>query len=176
LTQTDFRLSEADGIVALDLRQCRRPPIGYESIVEREAPMALESITTEQVEQIATLAKAVRRAQDDSLAELTERNLREPKPARGEHNPVAAVGVEPLPAAHPARVNLINAIAALSDAAHAELLALFWIGRGQYGAKDWPRVVAYATAMPGISSKEFLAEQPDLYERLIKGLYELDLR
>jgi len=136
----------------------------------------LESITVKQVKQIADLANKARIASDRALVELPERDLGEPKPARGEHNPAAAIGLDPLPADHPARVALRNAVAALSEEARSELLALIWVGRGEYGFKDWQRALSAATATHPAADSDILTEQADLHELLTKGLYELKLR
>ncbi len=136
----------------------------------------LESITVKQVKQIADLANKARIASDRALVELPERDLDEPKLARGEHNPAATIGLDPLPADHPARVALRNAVAALSDEARVELLALIWVGRGEYGFKDWQRALAAATATRPAADSAILTEQADLHELLAKGLYELKLR
>lgn len=136
----------------------------------------LESITIEDVRRIADLAKQARALRDRALVELPERDLGEMKPQRGEHNPVAEIGFAPLPADHPARVALQQAVAALSDDAGAELLALAWIGRGEYGAKDWERAVPAAAAMLVATGKDFLADEIDLHEELAKGLYEVGAR
>jgi len=136
----------------------------------------LEAITIDQVSRIAALAKEARLIRDRALLELPERELGEAKPQRGEHNPAAGIGFAPLPDDHPARIALQKAVAALSDEAGSELLALAWIGRGEYGAKDWQRAVPAATAMLASAGKDFLADEVDLHEQLTKGLYEISAR
>jgi len=136
----------------------------------------LESITVKQVKQIADLANKARLASDRALVELPERDLGGPKLARGEHNPAAAIGLDPLPADHPARIALRNAVAALSDEGRAELLALIWVGRGEYGFKDWQQALSAATATRPAADPASLTEQADLHELLTKGLYELKLQ
>lgn len=135
-----------------------------------------ERITIKQVRQVADLAKEARTARDRALLELPERDLGEPTPARGEHNPAAAVGLDPLPADHPARVALRDAVGALSDEALSELLALAWVGRGEYGFKDWQRALSAADAVLPATKSDLVTEQVDLHELLTKGLYELKLR
>jgi hypothetical protein len=133
----------------------------------------LEAITVQNVRQIADLAKEARIVRDRALLELPERELGEPNPQRGEHNAAAGLGFDPLPANHPARLALRNAVLALSDEARSELLALAWIGRGEYGAKDWPRAVPAAAALLASAGADLLAEEANLHEQLTKGLYEL---
>lgn len=136
----------------------------------------LEHITIKQVRQIADLAKGARTARDHAIVELPERDFGEPTPARGEHNPAAALGFDPLPADHPARAALRDAVAALSDEARSELVALAWVGRGEYGFKDWQQALSAADAMLPAAKSDLVTEQVDLHELLTKSLYELKLR
>jgi len=136
----------------------------------------LQAITVQEVRQIADLAKEARSARDRALVELPERDLGEPNPQRGEHNPAAGIGFVPLPVDHPARIALRSAVAALSDEARSELLALAWIGRGEYAAKDWQRAASAAATLLASAGAELLADEADLREQLTKGLYELNAR
>ncbi len=132
----------------------------------------LEELTAEQAKHIASLSQAARRARDRGLSPLREEDLGEPEPARGEHNPGGAVGLEPLPPSHPARLALRRAVADLPTEALPELQALIWIGRGDYAAKDWAEAVTAASLAPE-SAVDAIAEEPDLHDLLIKGLYAL---
>jgi hypothetical protein len=108
----------------------------------------LDILTVDQAKKVAALAQAARRARDRSLTPLAERELGEPTPARGEHNPGKAIGLEPLPPNHPALLALAQAMAALPAEALPELQALVWLGRGDYAAKDWTEAVASASTAP----------------------------
>lgn len=132
----------------------------------------LETLTADEVRRIAGLAQTARRARDQSLSPLPERELGEPEPARGEHNPAGAAGLEPLPPEHPARRALRQALAELPEEALPELRALIWLGKGDYGAKDWAEAVAAASVAPE-SALDAIAEEPDLHDLVMKGLYEL---
>ena len=132
----------------------------------------LEQITLEQTKRIAALARTARQARDWSLTPLAERQLGEPEPARGEHNPGGAVGLEPLLPGDPARLALRQALADLPDEALAELRALTWLGRGDYAAKDWTEAVGRA-AISAETAVEAIADEPDLHDLIMKGLYEL---
>lgn len=132
----------------------------------------LEKLTTSQAERIADLAEDARRARDESLSSFSERGLGEPEPARGEHNPAGAMGLDPLPPDHPARVALQNAFAGLRPEARWELQALVWVGRGDYGAKDWSEAVTAASTSAN-ASIEALVDNPDLHNLVMKGLYDL---
>lgn len=134
----------------------------------------LEKLGAEEVKRIAGLANAARSARDDMLDKIADEALGEPKPARGEHNPAARFGLDPLPQRHPARAALEEAVAAIPLDAQNELRALTWIGRGDYAGAEWARAIAdsSAAADPAIDS---LMGQADLHELLMKGLYELKL-
>lgn len=134
----------------------------------------LEKIAAEEVKRIAELAKAAREARDLMLEKIPDEALGEPAPAKGEHNPAAALGLDPLRPDHPARLALKGAIDSLPPDARRELLALMWIGRNGYGTADWERAMADATT-PFEVTAETLMEEPDLSAFLLKGLYEMKL-
>ena len=134
----------------------------------------LEKIAAEEVKRIAGLAKAAREARDLMLEKVPDEALGEPAPAKGEHNPAAALGLEPLSADHPARLAVKDAIDSLPPDARRELLALMWIGRNDYGIADWERAMADATT-PFEVTAEALMEESDLSAFLLKGLYEMKL-
>jgi hypothetical protein len=134
----------------------------------------LDKLGAEEVKRIAELANAARSARDDILDKIANEDLGEPKPAQGEHNPSARLGLDPLPQDHPARAALEDALGAIPLDAQNELRALTWIGRGDYAGAEWALAVAdsSAAADPAIDS---LIGQADLHEFLMKGLYELKL-
>ncbi len=133
-----------------------------------------DKLTVDQAKRVADLAQAARQARDESLSALGEQELGEPEPARGEHNPAGAAGLEPLPVDHPKRVALQRAMAELSAEARWELQALVWLGQGEYAAKDWAEAVAAASTAAD-ASIEAMVDQPDLHDLIMKGLYELAL-
>ncbi len=134
----------------------------------------LEELTVDQARSVAGLAQAARQVRDRSLSELGEQQLGEPVPARGEHNPAGAAGLDPLPVDHPKRLALQRAIAELSAEARWELQALVWLGQGEYAAKGWRDAVAAASTAAD-ASIEAMIDQPDLHDLIMKGLYELAL-
>jgi hypothetical protein len=158
---------EAGFLVARGLgrRHCLKVPM--------EATM-LERIAAEQIKLIAGLAKAARVARDHMLDKVTDEELGQPVPARGEHNPAAVLGLEPLPADHPARIALKEEIDGLPHEARRELLALMWIGRDDYAVADWERALASATTAFEVTA-ETLMDEADLDKFLLKGLYEMAL-
>ena len=60
--------------------------------------LKLKQLTVEKARFIALLAKAARMQRDTFLGKVPENNLDGVSPARGEHNPTAELGFEPLPA------------------------------------------------------------------------------
>jgi hypothetical protein len=134
----------------------------------------LKSVSVEDVKRIAELAKAARDVRDEMLSEVREQDLAQPKPARGEHNPAAALGLDPVPFDHPTRKVLREAIEGLSPDARRELLALVWIGRGDYGAAELDKAFADAASITDLPVDRFTSE-PDLHHLLMKSLYEMNL-
>lgn len=133
----------------------------------------MENISEDDVRRIARLAEAAGKARDVVLDRIRDAALRDAKPARGEHDPAAAYGLNFLPADHPDRMALREAIAGLSAEARQELRAVVWIGQGEYSVKEWPDAVADAAAgSEDIPADSFL-DHPNLHECLAKGLYEL---
>jgi hypothetical protein len=134
----------------------------------------LRHITAIQVKEIARLARDARAARDRILSEVPEADLNQPKPARGQHNPAAALGFRPLSPEHRARAALERTISKLSAEAATELRALMWIGRGDYGGNDLDKAVAASTAAPEPVLASLL-DRADLHDLLMKALYELKL-
>ena len=134
----------------------------------------LESLTVEDVKRISELAKAARDVRDEILRPVRAQDLGQPKPARGKHDPAAALGLDPVPFDHPTRKVLRETIEGLSTEARRELLALVWIGQGDYGAAQLDKAVADAALITDLSADRFTSEA-DLHELLTKSLYELKL-
>ena len=134
----------------------------------------LERITVEDVTRISELAKAARDVRDEILRPVHAQDLGQPKPARGTHDPAAALGLDPVPFDHPTRKVLRDAIEGLSTEARRELLALVWIGQGDYGAAQLDKALADAAPITDLSADRFTSEA-DLHELLTKSLYELKL-
>jgi hypothetical protein len=133
----------------------------------------LQAMTAEEARRIAALAKVARDARDAFLGSVPEEDLGEEPPARGEHNPTAALGFSPLPPEAPPLRDLREAVDALSSAALAELLTLVRIGQTDLAAGDWDRVLADTLSLGDDTIATALLEDPDLHEHIVKGLYEL---
>lgn len=133
----------------------------------------LEKLASLSVKAIADKARAARDARDRILAGVRDEDIEEPQPARGEHNPTAALGLNVLPESDSDRQELEDALTALPPPVLHELWALVLVGRGDYGLKDWDRALAEAERLPDIDERLFL-DQADLHELFMKALYELE--
>ena len=95
----------------------------------------LKDLNVDQAHFIAILARTARAQRDALLGNVAEQDLAELKPARGEHNPTAALGFELLSSEASQTAALGEAIAMLSETARRELYALMRIGQGHLAAK-----------------------------------------
>ena len=134
----------------------------------------LKALNTDQVRFIALLAKAARVARDELLGNVDEDQLElaELKPARGEHNPTAALGFAPLGADAPQMVALREALASLTFAGHSELYALMRVGQNQLAVGKWYRGLREAERLGDETITAALLDDVDLHDHLMKGLYE----
>ena len=135
----------------------------------------LKGLKPRQARFIALLAKAARDERDALLGNISEKDLGEPKPARGEHNPTAALGFEPLPQDSPQVSALREAIASLGPAGRSELYALMRIGQGHLGARNWDKGISESEIVGDPAITASLTEDVDLHDHLLKGLYELKI-
>jgi len=135
----------------------------------------IKELNTDQVHFVAILAKAARIQRDELLRPVGEKDLGNVVPARGEHNPTAMLGLEPLRADAAQTVALQEAIASLSPGARSELYALMRIGQGHLAAKKWHRGITEADLLGGDTIDAALLEDADLHDHLLKGLYEAKL-
>jgi Protein of unknown function (DUF3775) len=133
----------------------------------------LRQLTADQAHQIAALAKAAREARDAVLDDVPDEDLGVPPVARGEHNPTASLGFEPLPSDDPAITALRQAIVALSPEARSELFVLMRLGQGDFAILDWDRALSEAAMLGDETVTAAITEDPDLHNRITKGLYEI---
>lgn len=132
----------------------------------------LKALNVDQARFVALLAKSARRQRDLLLGNVAEQDLDEPQPARGEHNPSAALGFQPLAQEELQVAALREAIATLSSPARSELYTLMRIGQGHLAAPKWHRGVVDAETLGDETITAALIEDPDLHDHLLKGLYE----
>ena len=135
----------------------------------------LKELNADEARFIAILAKAARVQRDELLGNVAEEDLGGVRPGRGEHNPTAALGFEPLSTDAPQISALRDAIATLSEAARCELYALMRIGQGDLGAKDLGRGTSEAHKLGDETIIAAMIEDADLHDHITKGLYEANL-
>lgn len=68
---------------------------------------------------------------------------------------------------------LADAIAGLADDEQVELVALFWLGRGDYEVEEWKDIVAQARERRNNRTPEYLMGSPMLAAYLEEGLAKL---
>lgn len=135
----------------------------------------LRHLTANQARFIALLARTARTQRDAVLGHVPEAALGGVAPGRGEHNPVAELGYEPLAAGAAQTVALHDAVASLSATARQELYALMRMGQGDLAAKKWRHGLSEAAALGDDTVIAAVVENADLHEHLAKGLYEAKL-
>ena len=135
----------------------------------------LKELNVDQARFIALLARTARTQRDALLDNVAEEDLGGITPGRGEHNPTAELGFEPLPAADLQTAALREAIASLSVTARQELYALMRIGQGHLAAKKWHRGLSQAEALGVNAITAAIIDDADLHDHITKGLYEAKL-
>jgi hypothetical protein len=135
----------------------------------------LKDLNARQARFIALLAKTAREQRDSLLGHAAEDDLDGLMPGRGEHNPTAELGFEPLPPEASQTAALREAIATLSDTARRELYTLMRIGQGDLATKKWYRGLREAETLGEETITAAIIEDPDLHDHITKGLYEAKL-
>ena len=82
-------------------------------------------------------------------------------------------GVLQFSADNPTYQELVDAIDALSDWERVELLALAWLGRGDYAKEEWSEVLEEARRVHDEKETQYLVGTPLLADYLEEGLSEL---
>jgi hypothetical protein len=141
----------------------------------RSRAKLLKELNADQARFVAILARTARVQRDALLGKVAEGDLGGIVPARGEHNPTAELGFEPVSGDAPQAKALREAIASLSEIARRELYTLMRVGQGHVAAKQWHRGVAEAEMLGADTVVAALLEDPDLHDHLTKGLYEANL-
>jgi hypothetical protein len=135
----------------------------------------LKDLNVRQARFIALLARTARMQRDLLVGHVAEDDLDGVMPGRGEHNPTAELGFEPLPPEASQTAALREAIATLSDTARRELYTLMRIGQGDLATKKWYRGLREAEMLGEETITAAIIEDPDLHDHLTKGLYEAKL-
>ncbi len=132
----------------------------------------LTNLTLDQARFIALLAKAARTQRDALIGKVAEAELGGTKPARGDHNPTAELGYDPLPPDSEQLISLREAIVTLTPTERSELYTLMRIGQGDLAAEKWHRGVSEAERLGEATITAALMEDADLHDHIEKGLYE----
>ena len=74
---------------------------------------------------------------------------------------------------NPTYQELVDAIDALSDWERVELLALAWLGRGDYAKEEWSEVLEEARRVHDEKETQYLIGTPLLADYLEEGLSQL---
>jgi hypothetical protein len=101
----------------------------------------LKDLNADQVRFIALLANTARTQRDALLGNVAEADLDGLQPERGDHNPTAELGFEPLPPEASQTAALQDAIGSLSEPARRELYVLMRIGQGQLAASAFSQKI-----------------------------------
>jgi hypothetical protein len=75
----------------------------------------------------------------------------------------------------PTYIELVEAIEGLNEDELIELVALVWLGRGDYEAAEWGQAVEAAREAYNERTADYLVGTPNLSEELEEGLAKLDL-
>jgi hypothetical protein len=129
----------------------------------------------ELAQRIAALAAAAREARDRMLTKVRDSELSELSPVRSAHNsdPEDVLGFAVLPDDEPALKRLREGIGLLPAQMRRTLWAVMQIGTGDYASGDWDAVRQEADNLSDQRISIDLADDPDLHDKMMKGLYEL---
>jgi hypothetical protein len=130
---------------------------------------------TGDIRRIAELAQKAGEAQDRAFVNASVLELDEPHPPQAEARPVNDLGLAALPDDEPAVRALRDAIEGASDEFRRKLWAVSRIGSGDYSADQWGQALADADHLAHSAFISELADEADLHDRLMKGLYELGI-
>ena len=128
-----------------------------------------------EVRRIAELAQAAGEAQDRAFVNAAVLELDEPHPPQAEGRRVNDLGLAALPDDEPRVRAMRNAIEGASDELKRKLWAVSRIGSGDYAAGQWDQAIADVALLPHSAFISELADEADLHDRLMKGLYELGI-
>jgi hypothetical protein len=135
----------------------------------------LKDLNVDQARFVALLAKAARVQRDAMLGHGPDKDLDGTKASRGERNPTATLGYDPLPDEDRQLSALRDALDALTSMERSELYVLMRIGQGHLAANKWHRGIEEAQWLGDATVDSALIEDPDLHDHLSKGLYQAGL-
>lgn len=132
----------------------------------------LKDLSSNQARFIALLARTARAQRDSLLGHVAEDDLDGTASSRGQHNPTAELGYDPLSAAAAPLRQLGAAIAELTPSARVELYTLMRIGQGDLAAEKWHHGISEAALLGDAVISAALTEDADLHDHIEKGLFE----
>ncbi len=135
----------------------------------------LHELDALEARRIADLANDARRARDRFLEKVRQSAFGEPKPARGEHDPIRDISLDDVLAHKPEVVALREAITALPREIRQSIWAVMEVGRGGSAAQDWELAMERAVSLDDADAVAALLDEPDLHICLGKGLYLLGM-
>lgn len=132
----------------------------------------LHHISADEVRAIAQLSREAREAQDRLLdkAKIVNKAKDERELATELAGTLASLDAS---LNNAALRMLKERLAALPPEARHELLAVLWIGRGDYAANQWEEALTEAQRRSDAGDVDYVAERGPLHDYLIKGLYLL---
>ena len=128
-----------------------------------------------EIRRIAELAQAAAEEHHRAFVTAAELELDAPHPPQGEGRPANDLGLAALPDDEPATRALRDAIEGASDDMRRKLWAVMRTGSGDYAADQWDRAIEGAARLAHSAFISELADEADLHDRLMKGLYELGI-
>lgn len=135
----------------------------------------LNELDVEQARFVTLLAEAARASRDELLNNVAEADLAPLNAARGQHNPTAALGFDPLRQDASQTAALQEAVATLYPTARIELYTPMRIGQGDMAAKKWHSGLAEATTLGEQIITAAVLGDPDLHHHIMKALYQEEL-
>jgi Protein of unknown function (DUF3775) len=134
----------------------------------------LQHITVDDVQEIARLSKEAREAQDLLLNKVRVMDKAEDEALISEQT-LGTLDSLDVSLNSPPLDELKERLDALSDEARHELMAVMWIGRGDYVADEWDDALTRARAASDTGDVDYLSEKGPLHDYLSKGLFQLKL-
>ena len=133
----------------------------------------LHELEVLETRRIAELAGKLQKLRDRLLQGVGEAQLGESPPARGEHNPAAALDLRPILADAAAFVQLREAIATLPRDIRDKVWMVAQLGAARFDSGGIADALAEAAGMSDAALLDSLLDEPDLATALGRGLYQL---
>jgi hypothetical protein len=136
--------------------------------------MALNHVTVEEVRELATLSKGARDAQDLLLNKMKIVDKFDDEKMLTQE----AIGtLDTLDASlnNAEFTALRERLAGLPREAMEVVIAVMWIGRGDFAAAEWEAALEAAASRIETGEVDYLAEKGPLHDYLMKGLFQLGL-